>query len=466
MCISPITINGKQFPCGKCVECSKQYQNSIAIRCSEESKEWKHSYFITLTYDDNHLPTKRILPYQAEYLGPGDTPIRQQFYKLSSAEKYVNEHDLILTKPIYNVFDYIKDYLQEINNPKANAPYQSLELLSGSRSIKFPTQRKGDFQTFIKSLRKSLDRAGNGEKVKYLFSSEYGENTWRPHYHVVLFSNLPFETIKPMVDHYWQMGNIDIHEVKDVYKGKYCDKQAAFLYASKYVVKPDFLLNPLERCGLVDPCFRAWSKGLGRSYRKFFKNNADKIIDKINSSMSEVKETSFVSIVSHNEDTGKDLLSTSIVSMFDAVPFFNKQIQYIDGVNVELLDDLINHCQYKLYNGKNVLTYTMPRYYKEIIKPKKKIISEEIDYETGEVIKKVLERIDDTVRWYTIYKMYVEYCHIREVYRDLQAKGEITSEDSINSKIFKIRVALTEIDPERVEQAYKKSYQRNTNSER
>ena len=55
MCINPIKINGKQFPCGKCVECSKAYQNSLAIRCTEEAKDWKHTYMITLTYDDEQF---------------------------------------------------------------------------------------------------------------------------------------------------------------------------------------------------------------------------------------------------------------------------------------------------------------------------------------------------------------------------------------------------------------------------
>ena len=236
MCINPIKINGKQFPCGKCVECSKAYQNSLAIRCTEEAKDWKHTYMITLTYDDEHLPTKRVNPYMVRYCDEGEVKTTY-FSSLESAKSFVKRHDIILDAPIINVFEEVSSYLNEINNPKANAPYQSQELLSGKRAIKFPTQRKGDFQRFMKSLRKSLEREGKGERVKYLFSSEYGDNTWRPHYHAILFTNLPFETVKPLVDHYWTMGFIECHEVSEVYKGSYVDKQAAFMYASKYIVK-------------------------------------------------------------------------------------------------------------------------------------------------------------------------------------------------------------------------------------
>lgn len=43
-------------PCGKCVECLKARQNSWKLRICEESKNWKHFYFFTLTYNDENLP--------------------------------------------------------------------------------------------------------------------------------------------------------------------------------------------------------------------------------------------------------------------------------------------------------------------------------------------------------------------------------------------------------------------------
>ena len=67
MCINPIKINGQCFPCGKCVECSKPYQTILAIRCAEEAKDWQHVYMITLTYDDKHLPVKRVKPYMVRH---------------------------------------------------------------------------------------------------------------------------------------------------------------------------------------------------------------------------------------------------------------------------------------------------------------------------------------------------------------------------------------------------------------
>lgn len=43
------------FPCGYCPECLKKKSADWATRCFLESKEFKHSCFLTLTYDDDKL---------------------------------------------------------------------------------------------------------------------------------------------------------------------------------------------------------------------------------------------------------------------------------------------------------------------------------------------------------------------------------------------------------------------------
>lgn len=43
-------------PCGCCIECRLQYSREWASRCMLEAASWKHNWFITLTYDDDHLP--------------------------------------------------------------------------------------------------------------------------------------------------------------------------------------------------------------------------------------------------------------------------------------------------------------------------------------------------------------------------------------------------------------------------
>lgn len=51
------------IPCGQCVGCRLEKSRQWAIRCSLESQLYQNSYFLTLTYDDVHLPkTGSLVP--------------------------------------------------------------------------------------------------------------------------------------------------------------------------------------------------------------------------------------------------------------------------------------------------------------------------------------------------------------------------------------------------------------------
>lgn len=65
MCIAPLSIKtedafgipiNQSVPCGKCIECLKDRQNSWKIRLIEESRDHLYVYFFTLTYRDDTVP--------------------------------------------------------------------------------------------------------------------------------------------------------------------------------------------------------------------------------------------------------------------------------------------------------------------------------------------------------------------------------------------------------------------------
>ena len=45
------------LPCGQCIGCRIDYSRTWAIRCLHESKLHDENSFLTLTYDDDHLPS-------------------------------------------------------------------------------------------------------------------------------------------------------------------------------------------------------------------------------------------------------------------------------------------------------------------------------------------------------------------------------------------------------------------------
>lgn len=73
-CIYPRTIKrviygkvqGITIPCGKCVECLQRKRQEWVFRLLSELKDAQTCYFITFTYDDEHLPMDEFGYYQLD----------------------------------------------------------------------------------------------------------------------------------------------------------------------------------------------------------------------------------------------------------------------------------------------------------------------------------------------------------------------------------------------------------------
>lgn len=104
-------------PCGNCMACRLEYSRQWANRCMMEMQYHERACFITLTYDDFHVP--------------------RRFYR-----------------------------------PKV----RSTMLVSYSLF-------RRDVQLFLKRLRKAFPSA----HIRFFGCGEYGPNTLRPHYHIILF---------------------------------------------------------------------------------------------------------------------------------------------------------------------------------------------------------------------------------------------------------------------------------------
>lgn len=118
----PNYLNNPNFelqtvPCGKCIGCRLQRSREWANRCMLELEYHKSAYFVTLTYNDEHVPTV--------YYPDPDT----------------------------------------------------------GEALPAHTLRKRDFQLFMKRLRFKF----SDQKIRFFACGEYGPETMRPHYHVILF---------------------------------------------------------------------------------------------------------------------------------------------------------------------------------------------------------------------------------------------------------------------------------------
>lgn len=54
----PIGTADAEIPCGKCIGCRADKSFSWTVRATHEASLHRHNRFVTLTYDDEHLPTE------------------------------------------------------------------------------------------------------------------------------------------------------------------------------------------------------------------------------------------------------------------------------------------------------------------------------------------------------------------------------------------------------------------------
>jgi hypothetical protein len=106
-CVKPVDIGGLLVPCGKCMACRIGRTSEWTTRILHELIG-KKGCFITLTYDNDHLPE-------------GETLVKE------------------------------------------------------------------DLQLFVKRLRKYLGKT----RIKYFACGEYGDETYRPHYHLIVIGWMP-----------------------------------------------------------------------------------------------------------------------------------------------------------------------------------------------------------------------------------------------------------------------------------
>lgn len=104
------------------------------------------------------------------------------------------------------------------------------------------TLKKVDIQLFMKRLRKL-----NKEKISYYAVGEYGGETHRPHYHIIMF-NCEIETIQKA----WQLGEVHYGQSN--------------LSSIKYTLKYLYKLSRIDGSDGRQPEFQLMSKGLGANY--------------------------------------------------------------------------------------------------------------------------------------------------------------------------------------------------------
>lgn len=106
------------FPCGKCLECRKQHSAGWAFRIQNELKYSTKAYFITLTYDTDHVPITKngLMTLQRSHVQAYFKRLRKdglqfKYYcmgEYGSKRKRPHYHIIMMFKGIINSWDVEK----------------------------------------------------------------------------------------------------------------------------------------------------------------------------------------------------------------------------------------------------------------------------------------------------------------------------------------------------------------------
>lgn len=237
-CFKPVNIRDcfgrvQQVGCGSCPACQELKRNSLSNRLALEEQRSKYCSFVTLTYDELHLPVVDVSRLFSAF--DGDLVNLQQNYDFNedfSTPFVVNTKELRDSVIMYN---------------KHRAFYKAN--FSVNRNVTYEDNQVAvlvnrHLQLFIKRFRKYVSKNYN-EKIRYYAVGEYGVQSLRPHWHILFFyssSQLArdFENVvqlgtesRPIqtpifLRSLWKLGYIDSKQTD----GK------AYFYVSSYVNKP------------------------------------------------------------------------------------------------------------------------------------------------------------------------------------------------------------------------------------
>lgn len=245
-CQNPRTVVNKYthepvvVSCGSCPSCVLRRSGIQTNLLTSYSAQFRYVYFVTLTYAPCFLPTLEVSVVETCTDDIADVPVvpdindldacdpntylfgfrsvpRSASVKLknSTVERTFKDPDVMFSYPMTP-----KELLSILNKVKHNVPNR------------IPYVCNRDLDLFLKRLRSYYPN----EKLRYYAVSEYGPTSFRPHWHLLLFSNSErfSQTVLENVSKAWSYGRCDA----SLSRGFAAPYVAS--YVNSFVALPDF----------------------------------------------------------------------------------------------------------------------------------------------------------------------------------------------------------------------------------
>lgn len=251
-CFNPVRVkdgSGYSFyPCGSCPSCLRSKQSKWRQRLDLHQQSGFTTLFVTLTYSNEHLPKITVDPDTLEITYASYTRFTNRRGFGSSKNSFERVPMPLFTSDPNFRYSFIDGSYSYSDLPHFRDNY----IFDDSPTFGVCFQK--DVQDFVRRLRITLDRdsslADRDTSFTYFICSEYGPETFRPHYHGLLFfrdSTVASLCNSRYVHECW--GKSDLPPDKLEKESQYVSFEGVHSYVSKYVtcsdVLPSFLRHKL-----------------------------------------------------------------------------------------------------------------------------------------------------------------------------------------------------------------------------
>lgn len=223
--------------CGQCDYCIHKRAKKASMRVKTAGSAFKYSYFVTLTYDNANIPLMYCKVLHSEYEDAvgisGDIHFGNEYHNYVPVSDYQCDDNSALR---HIFFDQVQGTVPFDRELKEYVPVKDNWFLSmdAIRSFIHKTQALNktdypvseqygrdnlipflnyvDVQNYIKRLRKHLfKKLGSYETLHFYAVGEYGPVHFRPHFHLLLFSNSSevAKVLRECHDKSWKLGRSD-----------------------------------------------------------------------------------------------------------------------------------------------------------------------------------------------------------------------------------------------------------------
>lgn len=237
--------------CGQCDYCIHKRAQKASMRVKTAGSAFEHCWFVTLTYDNEHIPLFNCEVYYSEYddvLSDSGVVHGYEKHAYVPASKFCTTDPQRLQHIFFTQVQGTVPYNREsgqyepvkdnwfvsidsmrafIHKTQSATPYgKDGELSARYGNNLIPFLNYVDVQNYIKRLRRHLDRHTN-EKISFYAVGEYGPVHFRPHYHLLLFFNSKeiADVLRECHNKSWKLGRSDIQ----------CSNGGCASYVASYV---------------------------------------------------------------------------------------------------------------------------------------------------------------------------------------------------------------------------------------